>query len=322
MENKIQVKQETKETKEEYKDKLTLIREAVLEKVSQAIQNKRLIIPENYNVNNAIGWVLLQLPKMTDRQGNRIIDYVKVSSIVKAVFEMVVQGLDPIKNQVCFIPYKGKLVCQRTYFGNVAVLRRARQDFKDIYAMVVYQDDVFEYNISNGKKFIIQHKQKLQNIDKDKIIGAYAVAIDKNDNVINTEIMTLNEILTSWSMSTKTLFDDNGNLISETHIYFAQEMCKRTVINRLVKFLLNSSIENEVDESIIIPDIKDDKDFEEEDEKELLSPPDRTPIKATIPTVETKKEPEPIPEPISNQENATEPENKPKNEPKNENVPF
>jgi len=316
MENKIQVKQEATE---EYKDKLTLIREAVLEKVSQAIHNKRLVIPDNYNVNNAIGWVLLQLPKMTDRQGNRIIDNVKVNSIVKAVFEMIVQGLDPIKNQVCFIPYKGKLVCQRTYFGNVAVLRRARQDFKDIYATVVYQDDVFEYSIQNGRKVVIQHKQKLQNIDKDKIIGAYAVAIDKNDCVINTEIMTLNEILTSWSMSTKTLFDDNGNLISETHIYFAQEMCKRTVINRLVKFLLNSSIENEVDESIIIPDIKDDdKEFEEEDEKDLLSPPDRTPIKATISAVETKKEPEPIPKPISNQENATEPENKPKNE----NVPF
>jgi recombination protein RecT len=313
MENKI-VKQEIRE---EYKDKLTLVREAVLERVSQAIQNKRLIIPENYNVNNAISWVLLQLPKMTDRQGNRIIDNVKVSSIVKAIFEMVVQGLDPIKNQVCFIPYKGKLICQRTYFGNVAVLRRVRQDLKDIYATVVYQDDVFEYSIQNGRKVVIQHKQKLQNIDKDKIIGAYAVAIDKNDYVINTEIMTLDEILTSWSMSTKTLFDDNGNLISETHMYFMQEMCKRTVINRLVKFLLNSSIENNVDESAIIP-IKEDDEFEEEDEKELLSRPDQTPIKATIPAVETKKEPEPIPEPISNQENATEPENKPKNE----DIPF
>jgi recombination protein RecT len=147
---------------------------------------------------------------------------------------MVVEGLSVLKKQGYFIPYDKELTWIRSYQGSIALAKRVAE-VKEVNAVVVYQNDLFEYGIDvkTGRQVIYKHDQKLGNIANDKIIAAYAIVIYK-DGSTDATVMSMDEIRTAWNQGAP-----KGN--SPAHKNFTQEMAKKTVINRACKTPINSS---------------------------------------------------------------------------------
>lgn len=240
---------EKKEEKKDSPSALTLYKrdviDAVAAKVRQYISNGELNLPAGYSVNNAIksAWLILQTT--TDRDKNPALQVCTRTSVANALLDMIIQGLNPIKKQNYFIVYGKTLVCMRSYFGTMAVAKMVTPKIDDFAYNVVYRDDKFKYGIVNGKKMVTLHEQDIENVDKAKIVAAYCIALDKDGNVIKTEIMTFEEIKQSWKQSIMKPVDDKGDIKSDsTHSKFIADMALRTVINKACKAIINSSRDN------------------------------------------------------------------------------
>ncbi|MCX6279022.1 MAG: recombinase RecT [Bacteroidetes bacterium] len=207
--------------------------EVILSKVNTMKDVGGINLPPDYSPENALRSALLKLQE-PDKNGVTLLDKASHHSVSQALFNMVVQGLNPAKNQCSFIPYGDKIIMQREYAGSIALARRFSA-MKDIFASIIYQDDVFEYELdtTTGMKKIKNHSQRLENIDDTKIKGAYAV-VTFADGSFNTEIMTIAQIQQSWKMGST-----QGN--SPAHRNFPGEMAKKPVINRACKLLIAAS---------------------------------------------------------------------------------
>ncbi|MGJ0847461.1 recombinase RecT [Tissierella praeacuta] len=205
-----------------------------------------LTFPENYIPENALKSAYLVLQETTDRDKKPVLKTCSNASIANSLLSMVVQGLNPDKQQCYFIAYGNKLVLQRSYFGAMHVAKTVDPNIEDIYAAAVYEDDDFEYEIKHGKERVIKHTQKLANKDKDKIIGAYATILYKDGKELST-VMTMDQIKQAWSKSSMKPVDDKGNIKPfSTHGQFTEEMAKKTVINRACKYVINSSSDTNI----------------------------------------------------------------------------
>jgi recombination protein RecT len=152
---------------------------------------------------------------------------------------MVIQGLSPMKKQCYFIPYAGKLTLSKSYAGTMAIAKRVAK-IESITANVIYKKDEFVYQTDpiSGFKKLVSHQQKLENIDINEIVGAYAV-IKFNDETSFIEPMTMKQIQTSWMQG-----PTKGT--SPAHKNFPDEMCKKTAINRACKMIINSSSDSDM----------------------------------------------------------------------------
>lgn len=218
----------------------------VTAKVKQFQNNGELFFPANYSPENALKSAWLQLQEVVDRNQKPALQVCTKESIANSLLSMVVQGLNPDKKQCYFIVYGNKLQLQRSYFGSMAVAKAVNPDVEDIIADVVYEGDEFEFEKKRGKTHVTVHKQKLANIQKDKIIAAYATVLYK-DGKDESTIMTMDEIKQAWKQSKMNPVDDKGNLkVGGTHEKFTAEMCKKTVINRACKPIINSSDDSNI----------------------------------------------------------------------------
>jgi len=169
----------------------------VSEKVNEFLKSGQLDLPRNYSLDNALKSAYLTLNTVQDKDKNPVMIDGKLTtvctkaSIANAVLDMVVQGLNPSKKQCYFIVIGKALTCRRSYFGSMAVAEMVNPSIKDWGYNVVYEGDTFSYGIKNGKASVIDHKQKLEDIDKAKIVAAYVMALDREGNPIKTEIMTI-----------------------------------------------------------------------------------------------------------------------------------
>lgn len=197
------------------------------------LQEDGLQLPTNYNASNALKSAFFKLQDVKDRNGKPALEVCSKPSIANALLDMVVQGLSPAKTQCYFIVYGTQLQLNRSYFGTQAVLKRLT-NVKDIWANVIFKDDVFDYEIVGGREKLLKHETKFQNRDND-ILGAYAVVQTADDEEILT-VMTRKEIDASWSQG-KTKNVQNK---------FPQEMAKRTVINRAAKAFINTSDDSDL----------------------------------------------------------------------------
>ena len=217
----------------------------VSDKIHAFLNSGELHLPKDYSVDNALKSAYLVLQTVEDRDKKPALEVCERSSIANALLDMIVQGLNPGKKQVYFIVYGKTLVAQRSYFGSMAVAEMVNPSIKDWGYDVVYEDDTFKYGIHNGKKSVIEHVQDLSNIDKAKIIAAYAMALDKDGNPIKAEVMTIDEIHQSWKQSKMNPIDDQGHVKeSSVHGKFARDMALKTVINKVAKFIINASSDN------------------------------------------------------------------------------
>lgn len=216
--------------------------DVVESRVQDLIQKGELHLPADYSAANAMKSAWLTLQNTLDRDKKPALAVCTRDSVANALFDMVVQGLNPAKNQCYFIVYGNQLVCQRSYFGTMAIAKRVDPTIGDIIAQVVYEGDTLKYKIVRGKKVISDHEQALGNVDNSKIIAAYCMIIDKNGDVRSTEIMTWEEILQSWKQSQVKPVLETGKLKDgTTHAKYPAEMAKRTVINRACKSIVNGS---------------------------------------------------------------------------------
>ena len=191
-----------------------------------------LTFPPNYSVSNALNSAYLILQETVDSQKQPVLKSCSKQSIAAALIDMTVQGLNPMKKQCYFVAMGGKLKLMRSYQGTMAVAKRC--GVKKITAEVIYEGDEFEYHIENGVKYIDKHIQDFMNIDTAKIKGAYAV-LTLEDGSTYTEIMNINQIKKAWARGYG--YKDGQGVHSE----FADQMAKKTVVNRACKNIINSS---------------------------------------------------------------------------------
>lgn len=206
----------------------------VLNKVRVLEAQGNLELPADYSPSNAMKQAWLQIS-----QDNKLMACNDVSK-ANALLDMVTQGLNPAKGQCYFIPYGDKMQLQRSYHGNIMMLKRDA-GAKDVVAQIIYEGDTFKQELDSvGRIKSIKHEQDFFNINKDKIIGAYCTIIfdDNRDNYI--EIMTIDQIKQAW-MQSPMIKDEAALNRSKAHNNFKEEMAKKTVINRAAKRYINSS---------------------------------------------------------------------------------
>lgn len=196
----------------------------VINQFADLVEKGQLFFPDNYNYVNAVKYAALVITQTKGLQ-----DCTK-ASVVQALSDMALQGLDVQRKQGYFIKYGNELKFFRSYFGDVAAAMQTKL-IKDIKAVVIYDGDEFETNIVNDEEVVTLHKTSFKNRDNE-IIGAYAVAI-LPEGAKRYCIMTKKEIDKNWAKST--------NKDNQVQKDFPQEMAKRTVIRRLVKLLFNSA---------------------------------------------------------------------------------
>ena len=189
-----------------------------------------LTLPPDYNHTNALMGALLTLKETTDRNGKPLIEACTPASIANSLMDMATMGLSVQKKQGYFVSYGGKCQFMKSYFGSVTIARR--YGLKDISAEVIYADDEFEYEIVGAKKVLKSHKQKFTSIGGE-IVGAYAIA-RMNDGTTMMEVMNIKQIKNAWSQG----FGYKEG--TGTHAKFADQMAKKTVMNRLCKMITNT----------------------------------------------------------------------------------
>jgi recombination protein RecT len=207
----------------------------VAQKVRQYQESGELHFPADYSIENAMKSAWLALQAAVDKSGKPALEVCTKDSIANSLLDMAIQGLNPAKDQCYFVVYGSKLVCMRSYFGSMAVVKTVA-GATDVWAEVVYKGDEFTYEIAKGRKTVTKHVQKLENVKVENIAAAYAVIEFGGTRPDHVEIMTIDEIKRAWAQGQTYKPDGNG-----VHQKFAEEMAKKTVINRACKAFINSS---------------------------------------------------------------------------------
>lgn len=249
---------------------------SVLAKVAQFSSEGGLKLPENYSAENALRSAFLILQETVDMSKRPALEVCTKESIANALLDTVLQGLSPSKKQCYYIVYGNKLVMQRSYMGTMAVAKRVA-NIKEIVAIAIYEGDVFEYSFDfqTGRKNITKHDQNFENINPQKVKGAYAIAIF-NDGTTDAEVMNMVQIRSAWDMG-------KAKGSSPAHLKFPDEMAKKTVVSRLLKTKIGSSDDSDLFDEIEITDTttafveneitqnanKETLDIDAEDENEI-----------------------------------------------------
>ena len=228
-------------------NELALIKKDVVDivegRVKHFISDGSLHLPAGYSPGNAMkaAWLILQ--DTVDKDKRPVLTACTKDSIANALLSMICQGLNPQKNQGYFLAYGSKLVFQRSYFGSMAMAKTVDPTIEDFPAEVVHAGDKLDVEIVLGKKHIRKHVMKQWGGNKKSdIIGAYCMVIGKNGEIRDTVLMDIDEIKQSWKQSKQNPILDNGNIkAGTTHDKFTADMCKRTVINKACKPIINSS---------------------------------------------------------------------------------
>lgn len=287
-------------TEHQAKNSAALIKKSTVDLVTARVQEYmergEINLPPNYSPVNALksAWLILQ--NTVDREKKPVLQTCTKASIANALLDMVIQGLNPAKEQCYFIAYGNQLVCQRSYFGTMAVAKMVDPNIADIVAEVVYEGDTFKYRLERGKKIITEHEQQIENINPKKIKAAYAMVIDNNGDIRATEIMTFEQIKQSWRQSQIHPIDDKGNIRpGTTHDKFTAEMCLRTVINKVCKPIINSS-----DDAQLLRAVNRSGEIaaEVEAEEEIRENANRTVIDIEMEEIEEKTEDAPNDTPV------------------------
>ena len=198
-------------------------------------------VPKGYDVGNEIESAMFMIVNNVKNISNvPAIQCCTKDSIMMALRDMALQGLSVAKKQAYFIVYGNQLQLQRSYFGTITALRYMFPRFR-ITANVIYQGDKYVYctDPEGDYNYIRDVESSLENRDKP-IVAAYGSIYDETTGKrVYGCVMTMQEIQANWNKSRS---KDRG-----TQKEFPQEMAKRTLINRMCKLYINSSVGIEAD---------------------------------------------------------------------------
>lgn len=260
--------------------------DATLDRINQMSLAGEIKLPANYSAPNAIRAAMLIIQDVVDTNKRPALEVCTQKSISFALLKMVIQGLNPIKRQCSFIVYGNKLLCQREYQGSIAIAKRV--GLKSVTANAVFEGDefVFEVDPATGRKKIIKHIPNFESYG-GKVKGAYAF-VELMDGSTNVEVMSMGQIIKAWEQG-----PTKGK--SPAHINFPDQMACKTVINRAVKTIINSSDDvdlfegddDEVRESPVTADVK--YEIANNANRREIGFEDESPVQ-TPEVVDTKKE--------------------------------
>lgn len=168
------------------------------------------------------------------------------TSFLGAMMQAAQLGLEPNTplGLAYLIPYRNKGVMEATFqIGYKGLLDLAYRtgEYKDIYAHVVYENDVFEYELGLDQKLV--HKPAMSN--RGNPIAYYAVYHLVNGGY-GMYVMSIDDVINHKKKFSKT--SNNGPWVSDF-----DAMAKKTVLKQLLKYAPKSvELANiiEADESI------------------------------------------------------------------------
>lgn len=206
-----------------------VVNNAFIDGLAAQLEEKKkygLTFPADYNPANALMGAYLILKETQDKNGKCVLETCSQASIANSLMDMTTMGLSMQKKQCYPIAYGGKLQCQVSYHGHKAMAHR--YGAKTIDAEVIYEGDTFKYHIENGRKILDEHTQDFENINLDKIKGAYCI-VTFSDGSKYMEVMNIGQIKTAWKKGYG--YKEN----SGTHKEFTDMMAKKTVTSRACK---------------------------------------------------------------------------------------
>lgn len=266
--------------------------DTVLTRIQEYKEDKKLHLPADYSVENAMKSAWLKIQEVKDKDKRPALEVCTTASIANSLLDMAIQGLNPVKNQCYFIVYGKVLELYRSYLGNIVVAMRVNPAIKNIFPVVIYEGDQVKWSIKNGLRVFEEHTQSFANIVGGNVLGAYAVAVDENEKTLFSELMTLDQLKEAWSQSIMKPVTDKGDLkAGSVHARFTDEMAKKTVINRLCKRIIGASN----DKSLLLDTAKKTDEIMARTESQKMIEMDAN--KGEIIDIAPRK-PEPKPEPI------------------------
>lgn len=226
---------------------VTLTEEMLIDNVNNFVKN--LDIPKTYDHIRATKSFGLALANVKG------IENVSLASVYQALNEYINKNYDISRNQCALIVYDGKLKLQRQYKGTKALAKQVDKTIVEIYSSAIYKGDVVNIKKIMGRT-IIDHQTKFENIKDSNVIGAYATVVRNIDGKLeeDNEIMTIEQITQSWSMSKTGM---------NVHKKFPSQMSRKTVLNKLCGDIVDSSPNKPTDYDVSYE--------EDEEEKELNS---------------------------------------------------
>ena len=214
----------------EVKKTVKSVGDIVLARVSEMAE-AGFTLPADYNPTNAIKASMLVLQEIKDKNGKPALEVCTQASIQAALFKMLCYGENVANIQGYFVVYGNQLQYQESYFGKVLRVRRIFPDWTPV-PMIIHEGDSFEYAIdpNTGRKKVLKHEQKLENIDKP-ILGGY-LYIPCADGGQDLYVMTAKEIAAAHSKSR------GGGAV---HKQFSTKMYSKTLVSSGCNYILNST---------------------------------------------------------------------------------
>lgn len=191
-----------------------------------------LTFPKDYNYQNELMGAYLILKETQDANKKSVLESCTQVSIANTLMDMVTLGVSMQKKQCYPVAYGGKLQCQISVYGNTCIARR--YGLKAIDAMCIYDGDEFKYHIENARIVVDSHTQDFLHINKDKIVGAYAI-VTMEDGSQYVELMSMDMIKQAWKQGFG--YKETGN---GTHQKFTDQMAMKTVKNRALKYIIRT----------------------------------------------------------------------------------
>ena len=209
------------------------ITDIVFNKVVDLQARGAIDFPNNYSVGNALKSAYLMLQQATTRDKKPVLQACTQESIANSLLDMVVQGLNPAKQQCYFIPYGNQLTLSRSYLGTIALTKRLK-GVKDVVAYPIYKNDKLDigFDILTGKTKINEFKPSLAH-NIQELIGALGIIVGEKEPLY-VEYMNMDQIKKAW---------EQGQMKGKSgaHINFADQMAIKTVINRICKRYVNTA---------------------------------------------------------------------------------
>lgn len=161
------------------------------------------------------------------------------ASLKSAIKQILRWNLSPEKNQ-CYLICPNKdnpsIALKKSYFGIQTIIRRHYPEIAQINASVVRQNEVVSLgNIVNGLPERINHTGcSLDTLD-NPIIGAYAVILNRKNEIMAYALMSMKEI---------EICHQTARGFSPVFKKYPAEMSKKTVLLRAIKPLFCTSDNN------------------------------------------------------------------------------
>lgn len=208
------------------------IADSVTNRVHQLTNEGRLNLPQGYSVGNAINSAYLII---TD---GGFLETCTKESIANALLDMAIMGHNPAKKHGYFIKYGNKLTWFPSYFGKAAVVKRLDGITTEPIATLIYAgDELVLKHTSLGEEEVIEHVTSWQNKLKGEIVGVYASVMQ--GDIKRSAVMTMAEVVEAWTKN-----PSKGN--NRDHKEFRGEFAKRTVLNRLMKMIIQTSNDDDL----------------------------------------------------------------------------